>query len=333
MKQIKSKWKYILLGFLCLILLPVFPLVLGIYLAYRLYKRASNKRKGMGIATLIVIVSLFLSGVTVSAFPSSTPKTPSPTPIADATPIAPGGPTEATLAESKTSEVNTNIEIQKGQTESATVVKVVDGDTMDFSINGKTERIRVIGINTPETVDPRKSVECFGQEASRQAKLYLETGMKVELEADPTQGERDKYQRLLRYVWTDDGTVDFGKVMISLGYAYEYTYNTPYKYQSIYKQAQKEAEEGKKGLWADNACVSTPKPTAKPTTAPVTNSGGSGTYSGSYSCTGPDLDCSDFSTHAQAQSFFDSCGFTATYDPMKLDSVGVGDGVACESLP
>lgn len=52
-----------------------------------------------------------------------------------------------------------------------------------------------------------------------------------------------------------------------------------------------------------------------------------------YSCTGSDKDCSDFSSHKEAQAFFNCCGFTATNDPMKLDSIGKGDGIACESLP
>ena len=138
------------------------------------------------------------------------------------------------------------------------VVKVVDGDTLDVSINGKTEAIRLIGINTPETVDPRKPVECFGKEASNKAKELL-AGKTVGLQNDPTQGERDKYGRLLRYVTLADGT-SFNKLMISQGYAYEYTYNKPYKYQAEYKQAQKTASANKKGLWADTTCkgVATP---------------------------------------------------------------------------
>lgn len=52
-----------------------------------------------------------------------------------------------------------------------------------------------------------------------------------------------------------------------------------------------------------------------------------------YSCSSPDRDCSDFSSHRDAQDFFECCGFTTANDPMKLDSVGVGDGIACESLP
>lgn len=131
------------------------------------------------------------------------------------------------------------------------VVKVVDGDTIDVSIDGKTQRIRLIGINTPETVDPRMPVECFGRESSNKAKALL-NGMKVYLEADATQGELDKYNRLLRYVFLEDGS-DFNLLMIKEGYAYEYTYNLPYKYQSEYKEAQKEAEKAKSGLWG-NMC-------------------------------------------------------------------------------
>ena len=70
------------------------------------------------------------------------------------------------------------------------VTKVVDGDTIDVEIDGKVERVRLIGINTPETVDPRKPVECFGREASDRAKKVL-GGQSVMLEADATQDERD----------------------------------------------------------------------------------------------------------------------------------------------
>ena len=127
------------------------------------------------------------------------------------------------------------------------VVKVVDGDTIDVNLDDKIERLRLIGINTPETVDPRKAVECFGKEASEKAKSIL-TGKKVALENDPSQDERDKYNRLLKYVFLEDGT-SFNLLMIQEGYAYEYTYDLPYKYQTEFKQAQKEAEENKAGLW------------------------------------------------------------------------------------
>jgi micrococcal nuclease len=132
------------------------------------------------------------------------------------------------------------------------VTKVTDGDTIKVNINGTIETIRMIGLDTPETVDPRKPVQCFGIEASNRAKELL-SNKKVRLEADPTQGDRGVYGRLLRYVWLEDGTL-YNKKMISDGYAFEYTYNTPYKYQVEFKQAQVKAQNAKRGLWADGIC-------------------------------------------------------------------------------
>jgi micrococcal nuclease len=133
------------------------------------------------------------------------------------------------------------------------VTKVVDGDTFHVVINGKNETIRLIGIDTPEVVDPRKTVQCFGREASNKAKELL-TGKKVRLEFDSTQGDFDKYQRRLAYAFLEDGTF-YNKYMIAEGFAHEYTYDLPYKYQKEFKQAQQQAEQNKKGFWADNACT------------------------------------------------------------------------------
>ncbi len=132
------------------------------------------------------------------------------------------------------------------------VIKVVDGDTIDVLIDNKTERLRLIGIDTPETVDPRKKVQCFGKEASNKSKEML-LGQFVVLESDETQGERDKYKRLLRYVFLPDGT-NFNLYMIAEGYAHEYTYNDPYKYQFDFKEAQRLAIENEKGLWSSSTC-------------------------------------------------------------------------------
>ncbi len=133
------------------------------------------------------------------------------------------------------------------------VVKVVDGDTLHIDIDGKNETVRLIGMNTPETVDPRRPVECFGKQASDKAKELL-TGRRVRIETDSSQDVRDKYGRLLGYIYRDDGLF-FNKFMISEGYAYEYTYRLPYKYQTEFKAAQKSAEAGEKGLWAPGVCV------------------------------------------------------------------------------
>lgn len=136
--------------------------------------------------------------------------------------------------------------------ETAQVLRVIDGDTIEVGLNNKKETVRLIGIDAPETVDPRKPVQCFGIEASNKAKEVL-TGKTITLEYDSTQGDRDKYERLLRYVFLND--LNFNKLMISEGYAHEYTYqNNHYKYMDEFKNAQKQAREGKKGLWADNIC-------------------------------------------------------------------------------
>lgn len=164
------------------------------------------------------------------------------------------------------------------------VVRVVDGDTLDIDMEGKIERLRLIGIDTPETVDPRKVVQCFGKEASDKAKEMLD-GKMVSVEADNSQGERDKYERLLRYVYLEDGTF-FNKYMIAEGYAHEYTYQSnPYKYQTEFKEAEKQAREAEKGLWNPNTCngdttqavavksedISKPTETISPTTSPTAN--------------------------------------------------------------
>lgn len=152
---------------------------------------------------------------------------------------------------------STFVPVKKNDTVSSNsfhrIVKVIDGDTIMVEVEGKKQSIRLIGINSPEVSDRRRPVECFGKEASKKAKEILE-GKKIKLESDPTQGDKDKYNRLLRYIFLEDGK-NFNKIMIEEGYAFEYTYNIPYKYQTEFKNAQKQAEENKKGLWADGACA------------------------------------------------------------------------------
>ncbi len=160
----------------------------------------------------------------------------------------------------------------------ATVVKVVDGDTVDVELDGASVRLRLIGLNTPETVDPRRPVECYGREASAKAHELLD-GQTVRLEDDPSQQNRDRYDRLLRYIWLPDGRL-YNLEMIAQGYAYEYTYGVPYTYQHIFKQAEQTAREHERGLWAPQTCdgqrspadvTSTPDPAPQPT-APAARS-------------------------------------------------------------
>lgn len=133
------------------------------------------------------------------------------------------------------------------------VVKVADGDTITVNVDGKKTGIRMIGLDTPETVDPRKTVQCFGKEASDMSKEML-SGKMVRLESDSTQSDKDKYGRLLRYVFLEDGTL-FNKWMIENGFGFEYTYDSnPYKYQVEFQMAENSARENNRGLWAGTAC-------------------------------------------------------------------------------
>lgn len=132
-----------------------------------------------------------------------------------------------------------------------TVLSVTDGDTIRIDYNGTDTPIRLIGIDTPENVDPRTTVQCFGEESSDYLKSIL-TGKQVSIESDPTQSDRDKYDRLLRYVYLDGK--DVGLQIIANGYGHEYTYNIPYQKQSEYKTAEKTAETSNLGLWSPSTC-------------------------------------------------------------------------------
>lgn len=122
------------------------------------------------------------------------------------------------------------------------VARVVDGDTIQLD-NG--EKVRYIGVDTPETKHPRKPVEYFGKEASAKNK-NLVGGKKVRLEFDVQ--KRDRYRRLLAYVYLDDGTF-VNAELVSLGYAKVWTIPPNVRYQELFIQLQREAQKAKRGLW------------------------------------------------------------------------------------
>jgi micrococcal nuclease len=132
------------------------------------------------------------------------------------------------------------------------VTKVLDGDTFDIKMGDQNVKVRMLGIDTPETVDPRKVVQCFGKQASDKTKELI-TGHSVTLQTDTTQGIADKYGRILAYVYRDDGLF-INQYLLENGYAHEYTYNVPYQKQKEFKQLAKKAREQKLGLW--NSCSS-----------------------------------------------------------------------------
>lgn len=128
----------------------------------------------------------------------------------------------------------------------APVTKVIDGDTIE--IEGG-QRVRYLGVDTPETVDPRKSVECFGKEAKNKNRELIE-GKRVILEKDIS--ETDKYGRLLRYVYLPlpDGTMLFvNDYLIREGYAKVLTIPPDVKFAEQFLEAQRKAREGNLGLW------------------------------------------------------------------------------------
>lgn len=128
------------------------------------------------------------------------------------------------------------------------VVNIIDGDTIRVRRGTSIEKIRLIGIDTPETVDSRVDVQCYGPEATQYLKQKLEN-KEVVLISDVTQGDTDKYGRLLRYVSL--GGEDVGLDLIRNGYAKEYTYEKAYSYQSAYRDAQILAKSSKLGVWSD----------------------------------------------------------------------------------
>lgn len=123
------------------------------------------------------------------------------------------------------------------------VSRVIDGDTIELS-NG--EKIRYIGINTPETKHPTKGVECFGKKASEYNKNLVE-GKEVLFQKDVS--DTDRYGRLLRYVYVDDVFVNYE--LVKNGYAYASSYPPDVSYQELFLEAEKEARENNRGLWAE----------------------------------------------------------------------------------
>jgi micrococcal nuclease len=140
--------------------------------------------------------------------------------------------------------------------------------------------------------------------------------------------EVDRYDRLLRYVYLEQGQMVQEQLLV-LGLAKVATYPPDVKYVDRFLQVQRQAQAGGVGLWGSEPVGEVPTPAVRATVAPVPLEGSAG-YSGPYEPDGPDRDCGDFATHAEAQAFFYAAGGPAR-DPHRLD--GDSDGVACESLP
>jgi len=127
-----------------------------------------------------------------------------------------------------------------------TVRRVVDGDTLVLE---NKERVRLIGVDTPETKHPRKPVEYYGKEASRFTKTMCE-GKRVRLEFDQANahiGHKDRYRRTLAYVFLEDGSF-LNAEIVKQGYGFAYT-RFPFKYMDEFRRYEREAREQGSGLW------------------------------------------------------------------------------------
>ena len=158
------------------------------------------------------------------------------------------------------------VQQEPGGYELGEVTRVVDGDTISVVIDkrvegpgaGETEtgteyKVRLLGIDTPESVDPRSPVECFGHEASAATEALLD-GREVVLIKDVE--DVDSFDRLLRYVYV--GAEMANARLVVNGYAHAYTYPPNVRHADLFVQLQREARENERGLWSSRGCDSEP---------------------------------------------------------------------------
>lgn len=136
---------------------------------------------------------------------------------------------------------------QGAATDTHRVIRVSDGDTIVVDVAGVEESVRLIGVDTPETRDPRQPVQCFGQAASAFTKQLI-ADHPVRLEADPESSNRDRYNRLLRYVYLPSNTLVNAEI-IRQGYGFAYTSFTFTK-QKEFEQLEEYARQNNLGLWS-----------------------------------------------------------------------------------
>lgn len=189
------------------------------------------------IITLILSGYLFWSGLTqggklLPIKPNTTTQTP-------AINVSVDGGVEESIESTPSSQEQSSVK----------VTKVVDGDTIEVEIEEVKKKLRYIGVNTPETVDPRRAVQCFGKEASNENKRLVE-GKNIILEKDIS--ETDKFGRLLRYIYLklDDGSLLFvNDYLVRQGFANASEYPPDVKYSDRFREAEREARENRRGLW------------------------------------------------------------------------------------
>lgn len=144
--------------------------------------------------------------------------------------------------------------------QAAQVVRVVDGDTIKVDIDGEKYKVRMIGVDTPETVHPKKGVEYYGKAASNFTKKEL-TDKTVYLQKDVS--DTDKYGRLLRYVWINKPSSAnpsekyieenmYNAILVKRGFARVFTMQPDSKYADLFVKLERDARQHNTGLWGEN---------------------------------------------------------------------------------
>jgi micrococcal nuclease len=128
-----------------------------------------------------------------------------------------------------------------------TIFKVVDGDTVDIEIDGHTERVRLIGVNTPETKHPTKPIECFGPEASAYLTQLLPQGTVVRIERDVE--ARDRYGRMLLYLYLGSNDLFINLDLVARGYGTPMSIEPNTFHRNDFVRAAAQAEAANVGLW------------------------------------------------------------------------------------
>lgn len=133
--------------------------------------------------------------------------------------------------------------------ETVALIRAVDGDTVIVTVHGTDTRLRVLGINSPESVKPNSPVECEGPEASDNAKRWADAHPRVVLRSDPAAPNRDHYGRLLRYVQPVGGGRDLSTVQVARGFARVAAYGEPLSKVPALTAAEHKAKRAGRGLW------------------------------------------------------------------------------------
>ena len=273
-----------------------------------------------GIVLLLATAAIGAAGrdqdpTPAAAAPPSSPTArsavrPTATPTAEPTPIP--GPTFGPI----------------GQTTEATVARVTDGDTIVVAFGGQEHKVRYIGMDAPETVDPSTPLQWMGPQATA-ANAALVEGKTVYLEKDVS--EVDQFDRLLRYVWLTDGTAWtlVNLELVRQGVASTKSYPPDVRYDALYLAVESDAKRAAVGLWgptpAPPTAAPTPVPAIVPFLAPIAEPAPAADCHPSYDpCLpdGPDLDCPDI--RAMGLAPVDVIG----PDEYRLD--GDHDGLGCE---